>query len=130
MGAILSRIPPETLKEQMDLVTMQTVTGYRYRYEVKQKITWFLKRVTSGTCALCDYTGSRCTWRESSTCGHRFHRSCLRDHRHEHGPICPTCGVLYSESTEEKILVKTGEKVDTHTSCTGRCHFSNISEYC
>lgn len=116
MGACVSRVPLESLQEQMDLMTMQALTGYRFRYEIKTTTKWFLKRIASGTCALCDYTGSSCTWRESSTCGHRFHRSCLRDDRHEHGPICPICGVLYSETLKKKILVKIDDK--QHTSCT------------
>jgi len=91
---------------------LQIATGCGYRYDVKKRVVWHLKRVASGDCTLCSANETPCSWREVSACGHRFHRSCLRDHRRLHGAICPKCDSSYSEIIERKILVDTGERID------------------
>lgn len=118
MGASLEKVSPEQVNDAMALCNMRAMTGCGYRYDVKKRIVWHVKRVASGDCTLCSDIETPCTWREVSVCGHRFHRSCLRDHRRDHGAICPTCDASYTELIERKILVETGERIDPSLSVT------------
>lgn len=112
MGANLTT-HSDQIHDACTLAAMSAATGCGYRYDIKEHRTWELKRVTSGDCALCKDNERRATWREVTVCGHRFHRSCLRDHRRIDGPKCPTCNSSYSEITKKKVLVHTAERVDT-----------------
>ena len=106
MGTSLSRQSPQKLQESIWLCCMSAVTGRKHRYAIKEHNIFFLKRVTSGECTLCENPERPCTWREVQICGHRFHRSCLRDYRNNHGSVCPTCNAPYLEIKQRKMLVE------------------------
>ena len=131
MGASLGTIAAKKSEDTVTLSTMRAVTGCSFRYEIEEHKTWELKRVKCGNCSLCNDNNKRATWREVVACGHRFHRSCLRDHRRDHEPKCPTCDVSYSETFRQKVAIATGEMVDNSSWVTaGNYDSSPQITYC
>jgi len=88
MGAAISK---ESFKETITLT--------------KIKEYWLLSRRRGvATCSICRDNCQNNNYRTLRRCSHVFHRVCLREHRKQHGAICPTCNVSYIDVVTKREI--------------------------